>query len=209
MAAKQTIPRSSCVHLFGAGHPSMFALAAAMGCDLFDSAAYALYAKEGRYLTSHGSFKVDELTDLPCACAVCRSHTAGELKTAPDRTRLLALHNLAVTLAEIARIRQAITDGTLWELVNDRCGITPHSSPVTGNFSDTTWNLSPLTGLPSAVFSTVVREAAPVLRYCGTNGSWPGYVLGKTCWLPGMQGTARVMTMCSFSNRHSDHTPLS
>ncbi|HVP96135.1 tRNA guanosine(15) transglycosylase TgtA [Methanoregula sp.] len=121
MAAKSTLPRSACVHLFGAGHPAMFALAAAMGCDLFDSAAYALYAKEGRYLTAHGSFKIDELTDLPCACAVCRSHTAEELRTAKDRTRLLAHHNLAVTLAEIARIRQAIADGTLWELVDDRC----------------------------------------------------------------------------------------
>ena len=121
MAAKSTIPRSACVHLFGAGHPAMFALAAAMGCDLFDSAAYALYAKDGRYLTAHGSFRIDELTDIPCACAICRSHTAEELRTAKDRTRLLALHNLAVTLAEISRIRQAIADGTLWELVDDRC----------------------------------------------------------------------------------------
>ncbi len=47
MAAKQTLTPSACVHLFGAGHPSMFALATAMGCDLFDSAAYALSAKEG------------------------------------------------------------------------------------------------------------------------------------------------------------------
>ena len=121
LAAKRTLPRSACIHLFGAGHPVMFALAAAMGCDLFDSAAYALYAKEGRYLTTHGSFKIDELADLPCSCAVCRSHTAEQLRTAKDRTRLLALHNLAVTLAEIARIRQAITDGTLWELVDERC----------------------------------------------------------------------------------------
>jgi len=48
MAAKQGLTPSACVHLFGAGHPSMFALATAMGCDLFDSAAYALSAKEGR-----------------------------------------------------------------------------------------------------------------------------------------------------------------
>ncbi len=121
LAAKRTLASSACVHLFGAGHPSMFALAAAMGCDLFDSAAYALYAKEGRYLTTHGSFRVDELTELPCACAVCRTHTADEIRTAKDRTRLLALHNLAVTLAEIARIRQAIIDGTLWELIDERC----------------------------------------------------------------------------------------
>jgi 7-cyano-7-deazaguanine tRNA-ribosyltransferase len=99
----------------------MFALATAMGCDLFDSAAYALYAKVGRYLTVHGSYRIDELADLPCACSLCRTHTAEELRTAPDSERLLAIHNLYVTLAEISRIRQAITDGTLWELVDERC----------------------------------------------------------------------------------------
>lgn len=125
MAAKRTLPPSACIHLFGAGHPSMFALATAMGCDLFDSAAYALYAKDGRYMTTHGSFRISELIDLPCACAVCRSHTAEELRDAKDRERLLALHNLHVTLAEIARIRQAIFDGTLWELVDERCRAHP------------------------------------------------------------------------------------
>ncbi|MDG6256150.1 MAG: tRNA guanosine(15) transglycosylase TgtA [Methanomicrobiaceae archaeon] len=121
MAAKQGLSPAACVHLFGAGHPSMFALAVAMGCDAFDSAAYALYAREGRYMTPRGSMKLDELNGLPCACTVCRTHTARELQKAPDRERLLALHNLHVSLAEIERIRQAIQDGTLWELVDDRC----------------------------------------------------------------------------------------
>jgi 7-cyano-7-deazaguanine tRNA-ribosyltransferase len=121
MASKRTLAPSVCVHLFGAGHPSMFALATAMGCDLFDSAAYALYAKDGRYLTAHGSYRIEELADLPCACSICRSHTADELRSAPDRERLLALHNLYVTLAEISRVRQAIVDGTLWELTDERC----------------------------------------------------------------------------------------
>ena len=121
MAAKRGIPRSACVHLFGAGHPSMFALAVAMGCDVFDSAAYALYAKEGRYLTPSGSYKIGELAELPCACAVCREHTAKDLLSSPDKEQLLALHNLAVSFAEIARIRQAIYDGVLWELVDERC----------------------------------------------------------------------------------------
>ena len=47
--------------------------------------------------------------------------TADELRRSDDRERLLALHNLHVTLAEIARIRQAIQDGTLWEVVDERC----------------------------------------------------------------------------------------
>ncbi|MCM2465756.1 tRNA guanosine(15) transglycosylase TgtA [Methanoculleus oceani] len=121
LAAKRGLSPATAVHLFGAGHPSMFALAVAMGCDLFDSAAYALFAREGRYITPHGSLKIDELAELPCPCRVCRSMTADELRQSKDRERLLALHNLHVTLAEIARIRQAIQDGTLWELVDERC----------------------------------------------------------------------------------------
>jgi 7-cyano-7-deazaguanine tRNA-ribosyltransferase len=125
LAAKRGIPPSSCVHLFGAGHPSMFALAVAMGCDVFDSAAYALSAKDRRYLTPSGSLRLDELAELPCACQVCRGHTADEIRTSPEATRLLALHNLSVSLAEISRIRQAITDGVLWELVDERCRAHP------------------------------------------------------------------------------------
>lgn len=125
LAAKRGIPLSSCVHLFGAGHPSMFALAVAMGCDVFDSAAYALSAKDRRYLTPSGSLRLDELAELPCACQVCRGHTADEIRASPETTRLLALHNLSVSLAEISRIRQAITDGVLWELVDERCRAHP------------------------------------------------------------------------------------
>jgi 7-cyano-7-deazaguanine tRNA-ribosyltransferase len=121
MACKKTLSPASCVHLFGAGHPAMFAFAVALGCDIFDSAAYALYAKEGRYLTAHGSYRLSELADLPCACSVCRGYTADEIRSSPEKERLLALHNLSATLAEISRIRQAITDGTLWELVDERC----------------------------------------------------------------------------------------
>lgn len=125
LAAKRGLSPATAVHLFGAGHPSMFALAVAMGCDLFDSAAYALFARDGRYITSHGSFKVNELAELPCPCPVCRSVSAEELRRSEDQERLLALHNLHVTLAEIARIRQAIQDGTLWELVDERCRCHP------------------------------------------------------------------------------------
>jgi 7-cyano-7-deazaguanine tRNA-ribosyltransferase len=121
LAAKRGLSPAACVHLFGAGHPSMFALAVAMGCDAFDSAAYALFARDGRYLTPWGSWHLEELSELPCPCRVCRDHTAKELRESPERERKLALHNLQVTLAEIARVRQAIQDGVLWELVDDRC----------------------------------------------------------------------------------------
>ena len=121
LAAKRGLSPGACVHLFGAGHPSMLALAVALGCDVFDSAAYALFAREGRYLTPSGSKRIDEMTELSCSCTTCRGRSAEDLRERPDREGLLARHNLAVTLGEMARIREAIREGTLWELVDERC----------------------------------------------------------------------------------------
>lgn len=123
MAAKRNLPLNRPVHLFGAGHPMMLSLAVAMGCDLFDSAAYILFARDGRYLTPEGTLHLDELSCLPCECPVCTSTTVEELKREEEgeKVKLLARHNLHVTFGEIRRIRQAIVDGRLWEHVQIKC----------------------------------------------------------------------------------------
>ena len=110
------------VHLFGAGHPMIFALAVAMGIDLFDSASYALYAKDGRYLTPEGTRHLSELEYFPCSCPVCSRYTPQDLKemAAEERVKLLALHNLWVIREELNRVKQAIKEGQLWRLVDER-----------------------------------------------------------------------------------------
>jgi 7-cyano-7-deazaguanine tRNA-ribosyltransferase len=122
VAAKRNLPPDRPLHLFGAGHPMMFSLAAALGCDLFDSASYALYAKDGRYLTPHGTLRLEDINYLPCTCPVCRKHSAEEIKTATkaERERLLAEHNLHVCMSEIDIIKQAIFEGSLYDLVERR-----------------------------------------------------------------------------------------
>jgi 7-cyano-7-deazaguanine tRNA-ribosyltransferase len=121
-AAKRGLGVDAPVHLFGAGHPMMFALAVALGCDLFDSAAYALYARDDRYLTVRGTEQLAELAYLPCSCPICASYTPEELRAEgnEERTRLLAEHNLHVTFEEMRRVKQAIRWGTLLELVETR-----------------------------------------------------------------------------------------
>jgi 7-cyano-7-deazaguanine tRNA-ribosyltransferase len=122
VAAKRNLPPDRPLHLFGAGHPMMFSLAVALGCDLFDSASYALYAKDGRYLTPNGTLRIEDINYLPCSCPVCRKHTAEELKdaTKAERERLLAEHNLHVCMTEIDAVKQAIFEGSLWDLVERR-----------------------------------------------------------------------------------------
>jgi 7-cyano-7-deazaguanine tRNA-ribosyltransferase len=126
-AAKRGLGADAPVHLFGAGHPMMFSLAVAAGCDLFDSAAYALYARDGRYLTVSGTEHLDELSYLPCSCPICTEYAPDDLRGADEREqeRLLAEHNLHVTFEEMRRIKQAIRDGDLLELVEARARAHP------------------------------------------------------------------------------------
>ncbi|MGQ9788406.1 MAG: tRNA guanosine(15) transglycosylase TgtA [Candidatus Hadarchaeaceae archaeon] len=127
MAAKRNLPLDRPVHLFGAGHPMMLSLAVAMGCDLFDSAAYILFARDDRYMTAEGTLHLNELDFLPCECPICTSTTVEEIKnkSEDEKTKLLARHNLHVTFGEIRKIRQAIVDGRLWEYLQIKCRAHP------------------------------------------------------------------------------------
>ena len=122
MAAKMNLPIERPLHLFGAGHPFMFALAVALGCDFFDSAAYALYAKENRYMTETGTLRLTELEYFPCMCPKCARSTPEMVSELPEKEKetFLAEHNLHVCAGELRCIKQAIKDGRLWEHVEMR-----------------------------------------------------------------------------------------
>jgi len=65
MASVSNLPPSRPRHLMGAGHPMVFAFAVATGCDLFDSAAYILYAQDDRFLMPDGTYKLSNLSHMP------------------------------------------------------------------------------------------------------------------------------------------------
>lgn len=122
LQVRQWLTPNRPLHMFGLGLPNFFALAVACGADTFDSAAYYLYAEDGRYFTLQGTKNIADLTELPCHCPICTSHTVSEIKTAEknEQIRLLAEHNLYLSFSELRAIRQAIREGTLWELVEQR-----------------------------------------------------------------------------------------
>lgn len=119
MHAKMNIPPNKPVHLFGAGNPIMLPLAVALGVDLFDSAAYALYARDLRYMTSTAIIRFERLSYLPCNCPVCSKYSLDDLKSMPRREleQKIALHNLYVIKREIDVIRNRIREGSLWEYI--------------------------------------------------------------------------------------------
>ena len=127
LATRETIPLERPIHLFGCGHPMLFPMCIALGTDLFDSAAYALFARDGRLLTPDGTVRIDNLEEWPVASHTLHDITPDEVRNMDkkERTDLLARFNLEITQAELARCRQAIRTGTLWALVEQRS----HSSP--------------------------------------------------------------------------------
>ncbi len=123
LTTKKYIIPNKPIHMFGLGLPQYFSLAVACGCDLMDSAAYILFAKQNRYFTlSTGTKKLEELEEFPCHCPICSDFTPKEIKKFEENLRieLLAKHNLYLSFSELRTIRQAIREGNLWELVEQR-----------------------------------------------------------------------------------------
>jgi 7-cyano-7-deazaguanine tRNA-ribosyltransferase len=121
-AARAQIPASRPLHLFGAGHPAVLPFMVALGADLFDSASYALYARDDRYMTPFRTYRLKDVYEFPCKCPACRSYRPDELRQEEKAQRMeqLAAHNLHVLAEEMSRIRQAVYHGTLWDLVQTK-----------------------------------------------------------------------------------------
>lgn len=114
-AVKQNLPLNKPVHHFGNGHCTFLSFAVAMGADIFDSAAYSLFAKRGDYMTVSGTQAIADMDYLPCSCPACKGKNPTDLDT-----QALARHNLHATFNEINKIKQSIREQTLWELLEER-----------------------------------------------------------------------------------------
>ena len=109
-------------HMFGCGHPMLFAMLIALGADLFDSAAYALFARDDRLLSPQGTYRLNDLHAWPELVPCIVHHTPEQVRKMgeDERTNLLARYNLEVTLAELSRCKQAVHEGTIWQLAEQR-----------------------------------------------------------------------------------------
>ena len=128
LASKSSLPPDRPVHMFGCGHPMLFPMAIALGVDLFDSAAYAIFARDGRILTPEGTVKLDEIGEWPFTSNSLFGKTPDQVRSmeTDGRSEILARHNLEVTQAELARCREAVRNGTIWELAEQRSHCSPY-----------------------------------------------------------------------------------
>ena len=122
LACKSNLAPNRPVHMFGCGHPMLFPMLIAMGADLFDSAAYVLFARDGRLLTPWGTEKISDIEEWPVLMPSITHYSPSDVRkmNKEDRTAILSRYNLEITLQEMSRCRQAVRDGTIWRLAERR-----------------------------------------------------------------------------------------
>lgn len=127
IASKKGLSPDRPVHLFGAGHPMILAFATLLGCDMFDSASYAKFARDDRMMFIDGTFRLPDMQSLDCNCPACKDHTLESLRKldSKTRTRLIARHNLYEITKELNLVKRYIREGRLWELAEQRCRAHP------------------------------------------------------------------------------------
>ncbi len=120
--AKSSVSRGVPFHLFGGGVPHIIPFAVALGVDSFDSASYAIFARDNRYLTSERTYRLEDLEYFPCSCPVCSRYDPSELleMKSEERYKLLAIHNLWKIREEVNRVKQAIKEGRLFEYIQQK-----------------------------------------------------------------------------------------
>ncbi|HDM36706.1 MAG TPA: tRNA guanosine(15) transglycosylase TgtA [Candidatus Syntrophoarchaeum butanivorans] len=193
--SKINLEPSAPIHLFGAGHPMVFALAVALGCDLFDSAAYALYASDGRYLSPSGTYFIEKMEYLPCSCPVCSERSPEDLRSDKD---LLADHNLYTSFEEIRRIKEAIREKRLWELVQMR--VRSHPSLLEGlksavSFADLIERFDPISKTSFFYSGPESSRRPEVIRY---SNRLDRFELGGTVLIT----TERVLKQLNIEHDH-------
>ena len=127
IASKKGLSPDRPVHLFGAGHPMLFALATLLGCDMFDSASYAKFARDDRMMFIDGTYRLKEMQSLDCNCPACKGQSLESLRQmdAKSRMKLIARHNLYEIKKELDIVKRYIREGRLWELAEQRCRAHP------------------------------------------------------------------------------------
>jgi queuine tRNA-ribosyltransferase len=113
-------------YLMGVGDPVGLVEAVTVGADMFDCVLPTRLARHGTALTAEGPIRLRNATfardggpiDPACPCEVCARWSRGYLRHLlvvgeASARRLVTIHNLAWTLALVARIQAAIRAGTL------------------------------------------------------------------------------------------------
>jgi queuine tRNA-ribosyltransferase len=129
-AALPLLPAGKPRYVMGVGYPEEIVEYAALGVDMMDCVLPTRAARHGLLFTSQGRLNIKNQRyaedqsppDPECGCMVCRRYTRAYLRhlaaaREPLSSLLNTLHNLAFYLDTMRSVRDAISMGSLPELL--------------------------------------------------------------------------------------------
>ncbi|MCX6662400.1 MAG: archaeosine synthase subunit alpha [Euryarchaeota archaeon] len=119
---RQKIGYTKPIYLPCVGHPTSIALLSYMGVDFFDSFSAIMAARNETFLFPTGFYRKNQLPEIPCSCPACV--TINDVSSMGYEEILL--HNYTMLSSEIKLVRNAISSGSLRELVETRVRTSPH-----------------------------------------------------------------------------------
>jgi 7-cyano-7-deazaguanine tRNA-ribosyltransferase len=143
LAARQLLPATAVIHLYGAGDPLELPFFMALGCDVFDSSSYLHYARGGWYMTPYGAIQSPgdlEKSGFLCPCPVCREDRG----RVPEDRRQLARHNLFTIYSAMETALSISAEGTLSDYLLEI--IKRHQSLFPDSHLEKSWNELVTTG---------------------------------------------------------------
>ncbi len=201
------------IHLFGGGHPMFMSMAVLLGVDLFDSASYVKYARDGRMLFSDGSKDLSKIYSLPRWSPIYGKVSVQELKQMPaeEKNRLLALHNLGAIFNELHEIKERIAQQTLWQYVESKARSHPYLFRAYRRileYSDILEKYEDLSKKSSFFYFDGYTDRTPYIRrlesfsesVLKTSAKKP-VILGEEHWHPGRPHQEKFKTAYEHSDR--------
>ncbi len=119
---RQKIGYTKVLYLPCVGDPTSIALLAYMGVDFFDSFSALMAARNDTFLFPTGVFRKDQLPEIPCSCPTCEKRNDASMMGYEE----ILQHNYSILVSEIRLVRNAISSGSLRELVETRVRTNPH-----------------------------------------------------------------------------------
>jgi archaeosine synthase len=121
-ALRQKIGYNKMIYLPCVGNPTSIALLTYMGVDFFDSFSAIMAARNDTFLFPTGFYKKNQLPEIPCSCPTCV--TTNDVSSMGYEE--IVQHNYSMLFTEMKLVRNAITIGSLRELVETRVRTKPH-----------------------------------------------------------------------------------
>jgi archaeosine synthase len=102
--------------------PSTLALLTYIGADFFDAVSAIIAARKNIYFLASGNQNIQDMQETPCACPICENISSPRSMNFQQ----ILHHNYHMLITELKHVRNAISSGSLRELVEQRVRNHPH-----------------------------------------------------------------------------------